>query len=218
MRKSATMSSVPRSAPPTPKVRARRDPEEAKRLILDAAERVFAARGPDAVGLADVAREAGVSHALVSHYFGTYDGLVDAALERRAQRVRTSVFAELADENTPPDPAALLDRLWSWVADPVTLRLAAWAALANRKADDFFPARVKGLRMVADALEARMPEARDRRDDLEFVIGAAVSLAFGYALMRPAISLALGKRPTDMADKAFRARVVELFVGYLTRK
>jgi AcrR family transcriptional regulator len=218
MLKSATMSRVPRSAPPQPKIRTRRDPEEAKRLILDAAERVFAAHGPDAVGLADVAREAGVSHALVSHYFGTYDGLVDATLERRALHVRSSVFAELADETAPPDPGALLDRLWAWVSDPVTLRLAAWASLTNRKADDFFPARVKGLRAVADALETRLPAAKGRRDDLEFVIGAAVSLAFGYALMRPAIAVSLGKRPGDALDKVFRAKVVELLVGYLARR
>ena len=204
-------------ASPAPKPRVRRDPEEARRTILDAAERIFAERGPDATGLADVAREAGVSHALVSHYFGTYDGLVDAVLERRALKVREGVFADLANDAAPPDPGALLEQLWAWVSDPVTLRLAAWASLSNRSADDYFPARVKGLRKVADALEARLPAAKGRRDDLEFVIAASVALAFGYSLMRPAIAVSLGRKPSEAADKAFRARVLELLVGYVTR-
>ena len=68
--------------------RARRSPEEARALILEAAERVFATHLPDVVGLKDVAREAGVSHALVTHYFGTYSALVEATLERRFFKLR----------------------------------------------------------------------------------------------------------------------------------
>ena len=45
----------------------------------------------------DVARGAGVSHALVSHYFGTYDALVEAVLERRAEAIRRGGFADLVD-------------------------------------------------------------------------------------------------------------------------
>ena len=51
--------------------RRRRPPELARQEIVDAAERVFAASQPDQVGLKEVAREAGVSHALITHYFGT---------------------------------------------------------------------------------------------------------------------------------------------------
>src|SRR5262249_38402902 len=153
-----TMTLVPRTpARRSPKPRARRAPEEARRLILDAAERVFAARGPDAAGLKDVAREAGVSHALVSHYFGTFGGLAAATLDRRAAAARETIFADLARTAGEPDPAALLERLWSWVSDPLTLKLAAWTWLSGRSDDHaFFPARVQGLRLVADALEPRL--------------------------------------------------------------
>jgi AcrR family transcriptional regulator len=70
--------------------RVRRTPEEARTLILDAADSVFREHLPDVVGLKDVARAAGVSHALVTHYFGTYAGLVAACSRRRARWARCS--------------------------------------------------------------------------------------------------------------------------------
>ena len=72
----------------------RRTPEAARDEILAAAERVFTDALPDSVGLKDVAREAGVSHPLVSHYFGTYEGLVDATLERRLLKLREDLTGE----------------------------------------------------------------------------------------------------------------------------
>src|SRR6185312_12580404 len=51
------------------RVRRRRAPETARQEILDAAERVFARLHPDEAGLKVVGREAGVSHALITHYF-----------------------------------------------------------------------------------------------------------------------------------------------------
>ncbi len=76
--------------------RRRRDPTEARRELLDAAERVLAIHGPDAVGLRDVAREAGVSHGLVTHYFGTYDALVEAVFARRTERLAAEIAERLA--------------------------------------------------------------------------------------------------------------------------
>ncbi len=71
-----------------PATRTRRSPEEARAVILRAAESLLADRGPDGVGLKDVAVRAGVSHALVTHYFGTIDALIDAALEAHAAEQR----------------------------------------------------------------------------------------------------------------------------------
>jgi AcrR family transcriptional regulator len=45
----------------------RRNPEEARRVILRAAIRTISKQGPAAYGLKDVASAAGVSHALVTH-------------------------------------------------------------------------------------------------------------------------------------------------------
>src|SRR4051812_9604337 len=70
------------------KQRRRRSPDVARQELLDAAERVFSDERPDDVGLKEIAREAGTSHALITHYFGTYGGLVEAVLQRRLLRLR----------------------------------------------------------------------------------------------------------------------------------
>src|SRR5213592_3538193 len=49
----------------------RRDPQDRRADILDAARRVFADAPYDTVTMADVARAAGISRALVNHYFGS---------------------------------------------------------------------------------------------------------------------------------------------------
>jgi AcrR family transcriptional regulator len=208
-------------APTTP--RTRRDPEEARGLILEAAERLFGERGPDAVGLKDVARAAGVSHALVSHYFGTYTALVDAVLERRAEAIRARVMALLAEPSVEMRPAVLLDRLWDAMASPAAVRLTAWALLSGRAdSAEFFPRRVQGMRLIADALEARgaggARGAPRSRDDIEFLVALSFVITLGYALGRTAARASLGKRANAEGDADFRARVIELFELYLGRR
>jgi AcrR family transcriptional regulator len=202
----------------------RRDPEEARAVILDAAERLFAARGPDAVGLKDVAREAGVSHALVSHYFGTFARLVDAVLERRAGRVRAQLLGMMTETAGELRPAELLERFWTALDDPAALRLTAWTLLSGRAGqgeDDFFPARVKGLRAVADAVESALRErrgARMPREDVEFIVMAAVALSYGYALMKKPLYAGMGRTASAGAQADFRARVVDLIELFLARR
>jgi AcrR family transcriptional regulator len=194
--------------------RVRRDPEAARELIIAAAEHVFADQSPDVVGLKDVARVADVSHALVSHYFGTYDRLVDAVLERRAAMTRAGIFAELLDGDVEIRPGALLDRLWASAGDPTTIRLSAWAMLNGRlDRSDFYAARVQGLRLVADALSKRLRTRKGERlarADLEFLLMSALTLVHGYAIGRAALQASLGHDVSPAADADFRARVGEL--------
>lgn len=218
-----------RAAARTRPPRLRRDPESARALILSAAERLFGARGPDAVGLKDVAREAGVSHALVSHYFGTYNGLVDAVLERRAEQIRNRVIALLAEPTMELHPAKLLDRLWDVMAEPMAVRLTAWALLSGRSdSAEFFPRRVQGMRKVADVLEGRLREnaparrggrraPEPSRADIEFLVTLSFVVTLGYGLGHTAARASLGKATSAAADADFRARVVEVFDLYLGR-
>ena len=62
--------------------RIRRTPEEARRVILDAAEEIMTRAGPGGLRLQDVARAAGVSHPAILHYFESREGLI-RALNRR---------------------------------------------------------------------------------------------------------------------------------------
>ena len=74
----------------------------ARATIRNAALRLFADRGPDAVTLREIATQAGVSPALVVHHFGSKDGLrseVDAfaarAFDAILQAIPTEELVEL---------------------------------------------------------------------------------------------------------------------------
>jgi TetR/AcrR family transcriptional regulator, fatty acid metabolism regulator protein len=54
-----------------------------RRLILDAAVRVFARQGFHACRVADIADEAGVAYGLVYHYFGSKDEVLDTLFLER---------------------------------------------------------------------------------------------------------------------------------------
>ncbi len=193
-------------------------------MILDAAERVFAEVGPDAAGLKDVATKAGVSHALVSHYFGSYDALVGQTLERRITRMREATLRDLAVTH-PDSPDTILDRLADLGNDRVTMRLVAWSMLTGRAAKtDFFSARTKGLAQAVDALAARRKAlglSVPPREDIEFGVVAAMTMVLGFGIAKEALIAGLGHKPSSVAAKQFeadyRVRVRALIADYFAR-
>lgn len=58
-----------------------RDAARTRALILRAGQKLFAEQGYAATGIRNVAAEAGVNSALVQRYFGSKEGLLQAALE-----------------------------------------------------------------------------------------------------------------------------------------
>lgn len=205
----------------TPAKRARRSPEEARAVILDAADRVFAVHLPDAVGLKEIAGEAEVSHALITHYFGTYASLVESTLERRFEILRTSLVQQLfvAMEAKAGGGELLAEyrrALAQHAADPVTVRLAAWAALSGRSAqEDFSAHRVQGLRLLADALQQQPDLSRVSREDLEFCLVASFSMTVVWTIGGDTLSGALGRKRPKGSDAAFEARVAAMIDAYL---
>ncbi|MBW8708481.1 MAG: helix-turn-helix transcriptional regulator, partial [Alphaproteobacteria bacterium] len=79
------------------KKRVRRRPEDAKALILDAAEASMKAGGPAALRLQDVARAAGVSHPTILHHFGSRQGLVRALNLRSLQALTAGLLERMGE-------------------------------------------------------------------------------------------------------------------------
>lgn len=185
-------------------------------MILAAAQRLIAARGPDAVGLQDVAREAGVSHALVSHYFGTYEGLVEASLQAHARARRTELLARIGaagDEG----PHAWIEQVFQGIGDPSYGRLVAWALLSGRLGESAtFAGRDQGLRQVTDVLEAYLRAQHEggvSRDELELAVLLVISSAFGYSMGGKHFWEALGREATPARDATFRRRLADVALG-----
>jgi AcrR family transcriptional regulator len=207
-------SSSPADAPA---LRRRRTPEEAREEILLAAEPLLVEQGPDRVGLQAVARAAGVSHALVTHYFGTYETLVREVLLRRTQLVVEEFRRRLLESAEPLGASELLERFFAILQQAGQTRLLAWALLTGR-AEHMPLARGQGLRLLVDALEFHAERSAaaqglppPSRETLEMALLVGVCASQWYMLAREALLPALGRTADVAADAQFR----EVLAGML---
>lgn len=185
------------------RVRRRRAPEEARRELLDAAERVFVEFQPDQVGLKDIAREAGVSHALITHYFGTYAGLIEAALERRLRALREVMLERLKVAGALARPDELIALLFQTLENPVHLRLMRWLLASERpSAANAFGLQAHGLQIVAHQVATALDSSPSPEliAKVEIALLTAVSAVYGYALGKYALAGALGRAASGALD------------------
>lgn len=144
-------------------------PDEVRLAVLDAATRLFASQGVDAVSLRDVAAAAEVNLALIQRYVGTRDELVAQAFEHASQRLVEAIESHpLEGQGFEADTP-----MGAWV------RIAAALAISGRPLQpghDFNPvlamagtlqtgyglspeaARVRAAQIVATALGWRIFE------------------------------------------------------------
>ena len=87
-----------RGAAHTKKIR-----DERQEQILNAALRLFATRGLSATKISDIAAEAGVSHGLVHHYFGSKDEIFVIIVEQALQGSANLMQGALLQTGTPWD-------------------------------------------------------------------------------------------------------------------
>jgi TetR/AcrR family transcriptional regulator, fatty acid metabolism regulator protein len=74
-----------------------------RRLILDAAVRVFARQGFHTCRVSDVADEAGVAYGLVYHYFSSKDEILDTLFLERWDVMLDAITEADASESSPRD-------------------------------------------------------------------------------------------------------------------
>jgi AcrR family transcriptional regulator len=79
------------------------DPARTRAAILDAATPVLYERGLDGIGVAELCTLLGVSKETLYRHFGTKDGLVQAVLTARSDRVTRSLAEAVAAAG--PEPA-----------------------------------------------------------------------------------------------------------------
>ncbi|MFJ8363154.1 TetR/AcrR family transcriptional regulator [Streptomyces sp. NPDC093984] len=198
--------------------RRRRVPEQAREEILEAAAELIARYGPDGVGLRAVAEAAGVSHGLVSHYFGTYKALVRAVLQRENERQRERIRERMRADHGVPYADGMTQVLFETLADERYVRLFAWSSLHAENAGT----SSQGLSEVVDRIEAGirlvLPDPdRPDRERIEAVVLLALSATYGFALGKRSWLAGLGHDPADPAhDTAFRAALSSALATYLT--
>ena len=127
---------------------------DARRAILDAAEQLLIAGGPDAVRVQAVARELGITDAAVHYHFGSRVGLMDALLRSAGRRLRQEVSAAVADWDADTlDMGRLVQLLSETYERKGYARLALWLSMAGW--------RPKGAGMFKDLAETIHGVRRD---------------------------------------------------------
>jgi TetR/AcrR family fatty acid metabolism transcriptional regulator len=76
---------------------------EKRRVILDAAVRVFARQGFHTCRVSDIADEAGVAYGLVYHYFSSKEQILDTLFLERWDVMLTAIAEADASERSPRD-------------------------------------------------------------------------------------------------------------------
>jgi TetR/AcrR family transcriptional regulator, repressor for neighboring sulfatase len=191
----------------------RRSPEQARAHLLDAADRVFLNSLPDAVGLREIAKEAHVSHGLITHYFGSYDGLITAVIARRIDAARANAFEKLASLTFAPADSPLLVILIELLADRTLTRLIAWSFLSGRKVV-IGPAGQ--LSRLLDGMAARWAATTGHpidRQRLELSAMVAISTVTGWAIAAAEMEHALSREPLSR-DELLR-ELQRMIHGYL---
>lgn len=117
-----------RSGPPAPRRRGRPVVDDKRRRVLDAALRVFAARGYHGTAVPEVAEAAGVGTGTLYHYFEHKQELVNEVYRDAKQRLRGALLDGLPDPELGEPGAAK-----AWFLE-VWRRLAAYA---KREPDAF---------------------------------------------------------------------------------
>jgi AcrR family transcriptional regulator len=187
-------------------------PEEKRRLILQAAVRVFARKGFHDSRVGDIAEEAGVAHGLLYHYFDSKDEL----LETIFHDTWTELLAAMRDVEESDEPAreqlrgvaAILLR--SWRRDPDLVRVLVREVARS-------PHLQERLGEVGEAFAAirRMIERGQADGDFRGDLDARLaSFVFYGALEETLTGWAFGQLPDDDEQVALaEATIVDVVCG-----
>jgi TetR/AcrR family fatty acid metabolism transcriptional regulator len=174
--------------------------EEKRRLILDAAVRVFARTGYHESRVGDIAKDAGVAYGLVYHYFRSKDAVLQAVFQEAWGRLLAAIRE--VEESREPAPAQLRTVakivLRAWRDDPDLVRLlvreVTRSGQLQREIDEISEAFAALERIVARGQEeGTIRRDIDARLAAWILYGALEEILTGWVLGR------LPDAPEDVA-------------------
>jgi TetR/AcrR family transcriptional regulator, repressor for neighboring sulfatase len=203
-------SGAPEKSPPgIPARRPRRTPEEARRLILDAAQAAIARTGPEGLRLQDIAAAAGISHPLILHHFGSRAGLVRAlTLEATVELKDKLVAAMTTTDHALGDQ---IERVFEAFRGGLAQRIAWLATVDPQGGRD---AHIGIMRELAERLHARLaadaPDNTGAREQARYLVHLIAITAFGDAIFGPQLRRSAGIADEGEFERRFRAWFAEL--------
>ena len=163
--------------------RVRRRPEEARRLILDAAEASMTVEGPAGLRLTDVAQRAGVSHPTILHHFGSREGLVRALNLRNLEDLKDAVIRQMSASETEGNSVATTFAAYRGGMAQRIIWLMQSAGQAAPGSLPMFEEIVNALHAIR--LKFARPGGRIDIADTRAVVHLTTIAAFGDAILGP---------------------------------
>jgi AcrR family transcriptional regulator len=198
--------------------RLRRTPEEARRLILDAAQELIARAGPEGLRLQEIAAAAGISHPLILHHFGSREGLVRALVQQAVAELRDTLVAAMGSAEYSLEQQ--LEQVFDAFRDGLAQRLS-WLATIDPEGKQAAAATI--MRDIADGLHARRvaaaaPGAAPDRTDTEALVHLIAVAAFGDAIVGPRFRRSAGQPATRETERRFQAWLAALIREHTARR
>ena len=142
--------------------------EDKRRLILDAAVRVFARKGYHTCRVGDIAEEAGVAHGLLYHYFRSKEELLETIFRETWRELLDAVQSVEETDETARERLAGIAKilLRSWRRDPDLVRVLVREVTRSSHLQE----RIEEIDAAFAGLEriiARGQEEREFRADLD---------------------------------------------------
>lgn len=187
-----------------------------RRVILDAAVRVFARQGFHACRVSDIADEAGVAYGLVYHYFGSKDEVLDTLFLERWD-IMLDAMAEIDARDI-----AARDKLYAVTAfivdsyrhDPELMKVII--VEVTRAANSFGQTHLEKIRDAYTQIGAMVSKAQETGEFRTEVTAQFAALAFYGAIEQVLTGWIFGL--LDEGDEAFETAkhyVVETVCGGL---
>ena len=177
-------------------------------LILDAAEKLFAAQGFARTTIKDIGREAGVNSALLYYYFADKDRLYREVLQRFVSRLVTRTMGAAGGDPETALRAFVAAQAETVAASPLAPRLFA------RELIDFDAANaVEQVRLVAVTSFRRLCELIEegqragvfRHDvDPRYAAISTIAQVAYFSIARPAVRVLLQERADASSAKVLR--------------
>jgi TetR/AcrR family fatty acid metabolism transcriptional regulator len=190
-------------------VSARSSAEAKRRVLLEAAVRVFAKKGYHACRVADIAREAGVAYGLVYHYFTSKEEILETIFRETWSEMLARVNEVDLTEAPAPEKLRMIAAvvLRTWRRDRDLVRVLVREITRSPQLQD----EVDEIAHAFDALERVIRNGQDAgelRADIDSRLAATI---FYGALEELLTGWVLGQLPGQDEDVARAERaVVEL--------
>ncbi len=185
----------------------KRDAEQTRKRIIEAAEKVFVRKGFDGARVDEIAREAGANKRLLYLYYGNKDDLYFEVLRINFRRMIDAERASVSPGSNPETHVVAIVRHFfrTLAQNPGLARLLAWASLADGRSDARYQQSVDllrdGLGDLISAIELGKSKGQFRPDvDVRRVAFLLTSACLSYFHKRMLMDALWGPRLENSAD------------------